>query len=420
MKFVSSFAIAAALVAGGLAATPAAAQKKGAAAQKKGKAETAQPAARKYNFSKEAQKPIQELNAAVTAKNNDEFATRLAAAEAVAKNADEKYVVAKLRLQHAINLDDPAAQLAAIQAILASGGADSVETASLNKNLGIIAANKGDFAAAETAFAPLVAADPNNLELVVSLARAKLELKKDAEASELLQRAITITKAAGKQADEAWYRKVLEIAHNQNNKPLALQMARETLTLYPSEVNLKNAIIVYQGVAALDKEGDLDLLRLMRASKTMTGPGGYLALAETLNDAGLVGEAKAVIEEGRRLGIIKGNGGAQLLSVVSGRIAEDRASLAGVDSKARTAANGSLAMKTAAAYFGYGDYAKAVELYRVALQKGGVDSNIVNTRLGIALALAGQKAEAAAAFQAVTGPRADLAKLWLAWVNQRA
>ena len=111
---------------------------------------------------------------------------------------------------------------------------------------------------------------------------------------------------------------------------------------------------------------------------------------------------------------------AQLLSIVSGRIAEDRASLAGVDTKARAAANGTLAMKTAAAYFGYGDYAKAVDLYRVALQKGGVDANVVNTRLGIALALAGQKAEATTALQAVTGTRADLAQLWLAWMNQRA
>ena len=59
-------------------------------------------------------------------------------------------------------------------------------------------------------------------------------------------------------------------------------------------------------------------------------------------------------------------------------------------------------------------------LYRTALQKGSVDANLVNTRLGLSLALAGQKAEAEAAFKAVTGPRAELANFYLLWLSQRA
>ena len=54
---------------------------------------------------------------------------------------------------------------------------------------------------------------------------------------------------------------------------------------------------------------------------------------------------------------------------------------------------------------------------RAALQKGGQDANMVNTRLGAALALAGQRAEAEAAFRAVTGQRAELAQLWLLWLS---
>ena len=60
-------------------------------------------------------------------------------------------------------------------------------------------------------------------------------------------------------------------------------------------------------------------------------------------------------------------------------------------------------------HFGHGLYAEAAELYRAALQKGGEDPNLVNTRLGAALALAGRRPEAEAALRAVTGPRADLA-----------
>jgi hypothetical protein len=60
-----------------------------------------------------------------------------------------------------------------------------------------------------------------------------------------------------------------------------------------------------------------------------------------------------------------------------------------------------------------------VPLYRAALQKGGVDPGIANLRLGLALALADNRAEAETAFRAVTGTRAELASLWLAWLAQR-
>jgi tetratricopeptide (TPR) repeat protein len=109
----------------------------------------------------------------------------------------------------------------------------------------------------------------------------------------------------------------------------------------------------------------------------------------------------------------------ELLTAAGGKVAEDKRSLAGLETKAKAAATGTQALSIADAYYGYGDYAKAAELYRAAIQKGGVDAAVANTRLGMALAAAGQKAEAEAAFKAVTGPRAGLASYWLIWLNQR-
>jgi Flp pilus assembly protein TadD len=108
-----------------------------------------------------------------------------------------------------------------------------------------------------------------------------------------------------------------------------------------------------------------------------------------------------------------------LMRKASARTSADRASLSGIEGKAMADATGSLALKTADAFFGYGDYSKAVALYRAALTKGPVDANLVNTRLGMALALAGNRAEAEVAFRAVAGPRAALAAYWLVWLAQR-
>ena len=109
-----------------------------------------------------------------------------------------------------------------------------------------------------------------------------------------------------------------------------------------------------------------------------------------------------------------------MLAAANGRIREDQASLPASRTSALAAATGRPARQTGDAYFGYGQYADAVALYRAALEKGGEDPNLVNIRLGASLALAGQRAEAETAFRAVTaGPRAELAQLWLLWLASR-
>jgi hypothetical protein len=77
-------------------------------------------------------------------------------------------------------------------------------------------------------------------------------------------------------------------------------------------------------------------------------------------------------------------------------------------------------MTTAEAYYGYGDYAQSAELYRVALTKSGVDKDLANLRLGMALAGAGDKAGATAALNAAGGAQAAVARLWLAYLAQKA
>jgi len=78
------------------------------------------------------------------------------------------------------------------------------------------------------------------------------------------------------------------------------------------------------------------------------------------------------------------------------------------------------AMVTAEAYYGYGDYAQAADLYRTALTKGGVDKDLANLRLGMSLLGAGDKAGATAAFNAAGGVQAPVAKLWLTYLAQKA
>ena len=75
---------------------------------------------------------------------------------------------------------------------------------------------------------------------------------------------------------------------------------------------------------------------------------------------------------------------------------------------------------TADAYFGYGDYAKAADLYTVALEKGGVNADEVHTRRGMARVEMGDTAGAMADFSAVeSGNRAQIAKFWELYLNKQ-
>jgi len=60
-------------------------------------------------------------------------------------------------------------------------------------------------------------------------------------------------------------------------------------------------------------------------------------------------------------------------------------------------------------------------MFELAKQKGGVDADEINTRMGIAKALGGDDASAKAAFQSVqAGSRKKIADLWLAYLATKA
>ena len=138
-------------------------------------------------------------------------------------------------------------------------------------------------------------------------------------------------------------------------------------------------------------------------------------------DLAMYGEVKAALDEGRSKGVLSTSDGADFYSVASQRMAGDKASLGSAERDAAKSSTGKIASATADAYFGYGDYAKAVSLFELALQKGGIDTDEVNTRLGIAKAMAGDTAGAKAALAKVTtGTRGGIAKMWTDYLNKKS
>jgi tetratricopeptide (TPR) repeat protein len=387
-----------------------------AAAQTAGSATQAVP-----SFTEAEYRALAAAEAALAQRNYPAAASAIASAQAVVRGADARYHLTTLQLRHARETGNVAAQASAIDALVASGRITGASLAPLYAAQGATAATAGKRDQAEAALTRALALAPN-AETAISLARIKLDLRKNVEAVALIQQAIDLRKAAGQPVPQGWYRRGASVATMGNMGPQAIRFARELVAAYPTPVNWRDAVLTYRDYAKPDQAGQLDATRLLRLSKGLAGERDYMEAAQAFDAAGLAGESRSVLDEGvsaRAIDPAKGTFKEAIAASVRKATAE-KAKLSSLQSGAMAAATGAPALQAGDIFLSAANYPAAIDLFRASVAKGGVDPNVANTRLGIALALAGRKAEAEAAFRAVAAPRSDLAALWLVWLGQRA
>lgn len=379
-----------------------------------------QAAERNLNISRRATKPLSELQAAVNANDVANIPARLAAAQAAAQSSDEKYFVARLQLKAASAAKDQAAMAAAIEALIASGGVPQAQMTPLYLELGDIRYKAKQHPAAAAAFERALQLDPNNAEALALLAEAKNAQGQASQAASLLQRALQAKAASGQKASESWYRRAIAIAY-QAELPASLELSRQWVAAYPSPASWRDSLRIYRKVAKPDETATLDVLRLARAAGALEGDSEFHTFAFLAAESASPGEARALIDEAiaaRQIDPAKPLF-KDIIAILKTERSMSREGLPELATNAMAAPAARLAMRTANAYYGYGDYSKAAELYRAALAKSGGDFNLVHLRLGMALARVGDKAGATAALNSVTGPLAELAKYWLVYVKTR-
>ena len=372
-------------------------------------------------ISSSARKEIVALQTAVNAKDAATIPTALAAAQAKAKTKDDRYVIAKLQLKAAVDANDNNGMAQGVEAVLASGFAQPAELQTLYLGLGKLHYNTKAYDKASAALDQVLRIDPNNVEALVVQGETRNAQGHPADGVAMLQKAIALRVAAGQKPEEAWYRRAVKLAFDAKLASTPA-LAQEWVAAYPSQKNWRDVIRIYQTNSGLEDAALIDSMRLARAAGALQGENDYFRYTNTLVVKGFPGEAKAVLDEGFAAKAIDKSRGtfSQLYSLSSTRSQGDRASLAASATAAKAAADAKKAMTTGEAYYGYGDYAQAADLYRVALTKSGVDKDLANLRLGMSLLGAGDKAGATAAFNAAGGVQAPVAKLWLTYLAQKA
>ena len=196
------------------------------------------------------------------------------------------------------------------------------------------------------------------------------------------------------------------------------QFGGELAAAYPTTENWAAAIDTLRVTAKYTPSEELDIMRLMGRTNSYAETNDYLIYLDDADAHRLPGEAKQIIDAGMAAGKLKPGieSVADAQNTIRTHLEADKASLPHADAEAHgAAATANYIVGTADAHLGYGEPAKAVELYQLALSKPGANADLINTRLGIALCDSGDHAGALAAFAKVTGVRAPIAKLWSAY-----
>jgi tetratricopeptide (TPR) repeat protein len=376
---------------------------------------------RKIKVSPAFTKAYQELVAAIDANDTANIPAKVAAAHAAAQTGDEHFLASQAQLKFAVVQKNDAEIATAIEALIASGSLPQDQLGNFYLNLAKTRYNLKQYPQAITALEKTLQLEPNNQEATTLLAHARSAGGNPTDAVAALQKSIVQQSANGAKAPEELYKRAIQLAYKAK-LPNTPEISRQWVVAYPSPGNWRDAIGIYRNLNNVDDATTLDLLRLARAANALNGEADYDRYAYAALTKGYPGEAKAVLEEGIAAKAIDPNKSPfkEMIQQANSKSAGEAASLDGAAAKGLNAPTAKAAVAAGDLLYGYGQYAKAADIYRAALKKSGADASLINLHLGMALARAGEKAGATAALSAVTGSRAEVAKYWLTFLQTQA
>lgn len=364
-----------------------------------------------------ALKAIVDLQTAVNANDYANIPAKVAAAQAVAKTKEDRYIIGQLHLKAALAAKDNAGLARAIDAVAASGYVDASKTAALYQGLGASLYNAKQYDQAAAALDKAIAANPRDAEALIMLGETRNAQGRKADAVAALQRAMQAGTAAGQKPREEIYKRAVGLAY-EGQLPVASELGRQWIAAYPGPDSWRNGIAIYRNTTKPDLEGTLALLRLMQTTGALNNSADYSLFATAAAEQSNFAEAQAVIDAG--IAARQVDPASPLFrDIIAGLKSKQKLTDADLAEAVKAAQSGTAMVRVGDRYFALGQYAKAADLYRKAVAKGDGDLNVANMHLGMALARSGDSAGAKAAFSAVGGPRADIAKYWLLYLQTK-
>ena len=411
----STFAMAIALAAGGMIAassieTPAFAQK-----EKKSK----------VKYSKafiEAYKPLETMAAAEPV-DYPSIKAGFPGLIAAAESNDDRYAAGSFIYATAAKQQDQATAFQGMEMMIQSGNVPAENLGQFNFVAGQLAYAANDYAKARPYFEAAAEAGYTENDPLLFVAESYFAEDQAQQGLTYLGELINAKIAAGETVDEAWLKRGLAQAYNNNLKAEANKYSSWYVSQYPHENSWGDAVAILLNTGGYQNPEILDLLRLGQRVGALRDGKLYLEYVDAADYRRLPAEVVTVIDEGYTKGMLDKTDPyvTDTRKQAAERAAADRADMDGL------IAAGNKSGATLATVLAAGDTllglkrpADAETFYAKALTMPGVDTAMVSTRLGIAQFDQGKFAEAEATFNKVEGARKPIANLWAIYATQKA
>ncbi|APG62726.1 hypothetical protein LPB140_07915 [Sphingorhabdus lutea] len=336
---------------------------------------------------------------------------------------DDKFLVGQMIFTIGREIKDQKLQADGLQLMVDSPSAPAESVNSYKNALADLYYLAGDYQKSIDTFKALYMAGYGKGKIEIDIANGYTKLADYPNAVTWLNESIKYSEANGQIADRKVYAQAAALANNTRDSNLIVPAFKNLVAKYPSVNTWHDAIITFQKSVELEKQENLDLLRLMRTAGAIKYQQQYGDYVEAAGAQALPGEVLAVLNEGLDNGIIPaGNMSFSThLDMAKSRVDKDRADLPYAEKDAKAKSTGGDSLATGDAFLGYGIYDKAASLYQMALDKGGVDNDVAYTRMGIAQFKAGNMDAAKQAFSKVTGSnRKAIAQYWMLYIDQQS
>jgi len=245
-----------------------------------------------------------------------------------------------------------------------------------------------------------------------------------ANAARELRVNIAADEAAGKTPTQQDLRLLASAELKAGNQAGYNSVIEKSVTYFPRKEDWAELLNNVLSKKEFHEELGLDIYRLMRKTNPFTTSKDYIDMAQLALQTGYPAEAKEVLSQGFKTGILGNGAGAatqkQLLKIATQRAAAKPKALAREEAEFLKAKDGGGLAQVGYVYVINGEYDKGIKLIVQGIAIGGMKRpDIATLHLGIAKALAGRNGDAIQTLKTVQGMdgTADLARSWAIYLS---
>ncbi|MBG75510.1 hypothetical protein [Qipengyuania pacifica] len=342
---------------------------------------------------------------------------------AAAENNDDRFAAGSFIYATAVKAEDQPTALQGMEMMLQSGNVPAENLGQYNFVAGQLAYAANDYAKARPYFEAAAEAGYTERDPLIFVAESYFAEDQAQQGLNYLSQIIESKVAAGEPVDEAWLKRGLAQAYNNNLKEEANKYSTWYVSQYPSSESWGDAVAIQLNTGGYQQPETLDLLRLGQRAGALRDGNVYREYVDAADYRRLPAEVVAVIDEGYAKGSLDKTDPyiTDTREQAASRAEADRADADKLIADAnKSGATLSTVMAAGDTMLGLKRPADAEAMYTKALSMPSADKGMVSTRLGIAQFDQGKFAEAETTFKSVNGTRKPIADLWAAYASQKA